>query len=200
MTNVSSASFAKVSSDPNLSSSQTKLTSIAFHALKKNLLLNAQNAKRSWLPVELPSKMRLVHIFRIYLTSWQLYPYFAFILLGMASRMFCVYQLRMHSSRPEICITARQTLLRQLLRRTFRQEMYGLQQTYYRSWRNSIYFFWRPPLALPMFRLCNLFNVHGRQRLHYWRRGHHLPRMRQGKVDGLCWVLLDDCYQKMLYF
>ena len=47
MTNVSSASFAKVSSDPNLSSSQTKLTSIAFHALKKNLLLNAQNAKRS---------------------------------------------------------------------------------------------------------------------------------------------------------
>ena len=47
MTNVSSASFARVSSDPNLSSSQTKLTSIAFLALKKNLLLNAQNAKRS---------------------------------------------------------------------------------------------------------------------------------------------------------
>lgn len=82
-----------------------------------------------------------VGIFRIYLTSWQLYPYFASILLGMASRMFCVYQLRMHSSRPEICIAARQTLLRQLLRRTFRQEMYGLQQTYYRSRRNSIYFF-----------------------------------------------------------
>ena len=53
-----------------------------------------------------------------------------------------------------------------------------------------------------MFCLCNLFNVHGRQRFHHWRGGHYLPRMRQGKIDGLCWgVLLKmiNVTKKMLY-